>query len=88
MLDAGCRQRHDLHVDARPVHLGDALVAEIAKLRNELDCPGVVIFLRLLFEVTARAVEKSWRRKMFFKRDGFHDRTFVSPLAACSLCVA
>jgi hypothetical protein len=61
LLDAGGSQRHDLHIDARRVHFRYTLVAEVAKLWDELERAGIVEFLRLLLQVPAGAVEKSRR---------------------------
>ena len=74
LLDAGGSQRHDLHIDARGVHFRYTLVAEVAKLWDELERAGIVEFLRLLLQVPAGAVEKSRRRKVLFERDGPHGR--------------
>jgi hypothetical protein len=63
-----------LHVDAGGVHFRYALVAEVAKLRDELERSGVVEFLRLLLQIPAGAVEKSRRCKVLFERDGPHGR--------------
>jgi hypothetical protein len=51
-----------------------ALVAEIAKLRDELELADIVEFLCLLLQVPTGAVEKSRRCKMLFERDGPHGR--------------
>jgi hypothetical protein len=51
-----------------------ALLTEVTKLRDELECSGVVEFFRLLLQVPAGAVEKSGRCEVLFERDGPHGR--------------
>ena len=74
LFEAGRSDRYDLHIDASGIHVRYSLVAEVAKLRDELGRPGVVEFLRLLFQVVAGTVEKSRRCKVFFERDRPHRR--------------
>src|SRR5580704_9276634 len=72
LLDARRGERHDLHVDARRVHGGDALVAEVAQFGDEFLGAGVVELFRLFLEIAPRTVEKRRSGKVFFERDGAH----------------
>jgi hypothetical protein len=85
LLDPGRIQRQHLHVDAGGVHLGEAPVADILQLLENLRAAGPPV-AELLNEAPARPGNEAGTREVLFKGDGpqFH----AHPQRAHGLAIA